>query len=67
MGLGQAQGSFTDEASVVGSVRGTWDLTLETFHFQTGLELVHRAMGSREGGSDMMEEVYEKVDLATLC
>lgn len=49
------------------SVRGTWGLTLETFHLQTGLELVHRAMGSREGGSDMMEEVFEKVNLATLC
>lgn len=67
MGLGQTQGSFTDEVSAARSVRGTWGLTLETFHFQTGLELVHRAMGSREGGSDMMEEVFEKVNLATLC
>lgn len=67
VGLGQTQGSFTDEVSAVRIVRGTWGPTLETFHFQTGLELVHRAMGSREGGSDMMEEVFEKVNLATLC
>lgn len=51
------------EVSVVRSVRGT----LETFHFQTGLELVHRATGIHEVGSDMMKEVFEKVSLATLC
>lgn len=53
--------------SAVGSIRGTLGLNLKTFHFQTGLELVHRAMGSHEVGSDLMKEVFEKVNLATLC
>lgn len=52
--------------SAVRSLRGTLGLNLETFHFQTGLELVHRAMGRHEVRSDLMKEVFEKVNLATL-